>query len=358
MNNLELLKQELINQKNLIESKGGTVKVANINPSPSEITAGINGLGTPDFSASTATELDVAKGKTFYSQNSELKTGNMPTFYEQCENIFIYDHLNGVAVDPFNIVLPTGHEVIRPHLFDYNYNPITFTINEDVKVIGDYAFGHAENATFTNFNDLTMLEELGEGVFAYSSMRGIDFTRLPNSLTKIGSHAFYGTHYETPSFVFNSAIEEIGTYAFAQQSRIMANTLTFPEESALTELPGYMFQFVGFNCDFVVPSYIDTIPLGFNNNGGFKNIILHENVISLRNSCFGMVNTMPVSDCNLETVTFYAVTPPTFASGVFSTQAISKGFKIYVPDESVESYKAAKYFTTYASCVLPMSQKE
>lgn len=41
MTALEELKQELINQKNAIEDMGGTVIVANLYPSPAEITAGI-----------------------------------------------------------------------------------------------------------------------------------------------------------------------------------------------------------------------------------------------------------------------------------------------------------------------------
>lgn len=358
MNNIELLKQELINQKNLIESKGGVVNVANLNPSPTEITKGINTLGTPDFSASTATEIDVAKGKTFYSKNSELKTGTMPTFYEQCENIFIYDHINGQMADPFTLTLPTGLEVIRPHMFDYNYNPITFVINEDVKVIGDYAFANAENAYFPNFNDLPIVEEIGDGVFENSSLKGIDFTNLPKSITKIGSRAFFGTHYTKPSFIFNSNITEIGTYAFAQYNRILADTLVFPETMGITELPSYMFQFVGFNCDFVAPSYITQIPTNFNNNGGFNNIVLHENITHLRVNSFAMLNTFPISDCPLQTVTFLSTTPPSCGTSVFPIQAVQRGFKIYVPDESLESYKTTKNLTNYASFMLPMSQKE
>ena len=53
MTTLEELKQELINQKNEIEAKGGTVIVANTYPSPAEITAGIKTITASTNSGDT-----------------------------------------------------------------------------------------------------------------------------------------------------------------------------------------------------------------------------------------------------------------------------------------------------------------
>ena len=70
MESIDLLKQEILNQKKEIENKGGVVNVANLNPSPAEITAGIKTIEMPNFSSATATEDDVANGKTFYAGDS------------------------------------------------------------------------------------------------------------------------------------------------------------------------------------------------------------------------------------------------------------------------------------------------
>lgn len=75
MDSLEILKQELLSQKDEIVSKGGTVTVASVNPSPSEITAGIKTIIVPDLTGATATVEDVILGKTFYSGNGTIKTG-------------------------------------------------------------------------------------------------------------------------------------------------------------------------------------------------------------------------------------------------------------------------------------------
>ena len=83
MDNLELIKMELLSQKNAIENKGGTVVVKNVNPSPSEITEGIKTINIPNLSEATATESDVISGKTFYAGNNTLKFGSkeIPDFY-------------------------------------------------------------------------------------------------------------------------------------------------------------------------------------------------------------------------------------------------------------------------------------
>ena len=60
MTSLEELKQELINQKNEIEAKGGTVIVANTYPSPAEITAGIKTITASTNSGDTTVTITSA----------------------------------------------------------------------------------------------------------------------------------------------------------------------------------------------------------------------------------------------------------------------------------------------------------
>lgn len=76
MQSLEILKQELITQKDLLDSKGFPVNVKNINPSPSEITEAIQNIDI-DFTKSDAVESDVVLGKSFFSKDSSLKVGTL-----------------------------------------------------------------------------------------------------------------------------------------------------------------------------------------------------------------------------------------------------------------------------------------
>ena len=84
------LKKELIKQKSAIEKKNGTVLVANTNPSPSEITAGIENIPAIDFTLTNATEEDVRQGKTFYSGNATIKTGSALMNQEEFIALFAY----------------------------------------------------------------------------------------------------------------------------------------------------------------------------------------------------------------------------------------------------------------------------
>ena len=74
MSSLEIIKQELIKQKNMLENKGFTVSVSNINPSPTDISNAINNIDVR-FSETTATEYDVLKGKTFISKTQDSEIG-------------------------------------------------------------------------------------------------------------------------------------------------------------------------------------------------------------------------------------------------------------------------------------------
>lgn len=60
----------------------------------------------------------------------------------------------------------------------------------------------------------------------------------------------------------------------------------------------------------------------------------------------------------IQTVVCYAVTPPTLGNYPFrraSAQDINSTFKIYVPDDSVDAYKAKSGWSRWSSRILPIS---
>lgn len=56
----------------------------------------------------------------------------------------------------------------------------------------------------------------------------------------------------------------------------------------------------------------------------------------------------------LKTIVIKAVNPPSVTAASFSE--ISTSAKFYVPDESVDAYKAAQYWSSHASKIHPMSE--
>ena len=91
-----------------------------------------------------------------------------------------------------------------------------------------------------------------------------------------------------------------------------------------------------------------------------RNVVHDSNIINLYSNDEFLVVDDPENGkpgyFTLKTATFLKTTPPqTFPSTIFSSQALQNGLKIYVPDQSIEAYKAKQ--PAYANYIYPMSQK-
>ncbi len=148
---------------------------------------------------------------------------------------------------------------------------------------------------------LTGSVTISEGVTIIRSYRFSDCmitsVKLPESLTTIQDHAFYLCY--------------------------TLNTINFPE--SLTTIGSSAFE----SCE------------------SLTSVTLGSKITSIGLSAF--------ENCNKLEITIKATTPPTLSlngRGVF-TGVLS----IYVPDESVETYKTASGWTRWASIIKPISEK-
>ena len=190
MSGIEVIKNELINQKNIIESFGGSVLVKNQNPTPSEITEGMKTIPAVDFSVTTASEEDVLSGKTFYSGNSEMKIGKANIDVNTIHRIFMFNPKEQTSEDDIYYAFPEGQLGIRQYCFHQNYNKVHIRFNNEIKKMEDYCFYECVNFDFENFESLTSLTHLGMYCFAYGSARGINASQLPNGILSIGNGCF------------------------------------------------------------------------------------------------------------------------------------------------------------------------
>lgn len=358
MSSIETIKKELKTQKAKIQEKGGNVAVKNDYPSPAEISAGIESIETPNFSLATATESDVMAGKTFFSTSSELKTGTGLFQADLINHLFMYNTSEQATEDVVYYTCPQGLKTIRTYQFYYNYNPICFTFNSDLVNISDFAFQNAINMTFEGFNEMTSLKSIGQYAFNNTSGKNMNFASLPNSVTTIGGYSFLNVFNEEYSnYRFPDSVTSVGSCAFRQNTRRVANGLDL-SNYRLTSLSNYVFQSIAFNSDCVIPEGVKNVNSYFNYKGCFKNIYLPSTITKIDNYCFGADSADAVSNYFLKTVTFTKETPPTVGNNVFALQNIENGFKIYVPDNAIEAYKAVANLQNYINCIYPVSQKE
>ncbi len=357
MKSLNALKQELINQKETIESKSGFVNCAHEHPSPAEITEGIKTIPSTDLSAANATESDVALGKTFYAGNSELKTGTSLFDVEVLKKVFMYSR-NTVDTEAYYYTMPTGIKEIRRYLFSENDYTVYLRINPDVELIEDYAFYESRGIVVENFDELVNLKKVATFAFANARAVGINIGNLPNNIEILQTSCFQSCCNNTYDYRFPDNLNNLGIAVFKQEWRVYSGNLDLSNYNLLTSLPGSTFYFHSFNCDLVVPSQVTSIGSYFNYNGSFKNIEIHSGVNEILAYAFGAGVNDFLSNYHLQTVTIGAETPPKFGTEPFAPQHVLNGFKIYVPDNSVEEYKAVTELYRCVNCIYPMSQKD
>lgn len=227
-------------------------------------------------------------------------------------------------------------------------------------------------AEFINFSGITQL--INDAFYDCSSLAEIAF---PATLTSINKNAFNGCTLLTRVInLENTKVTSIGTYAFQYCSSLAEITLpatltsigygTFKESKISGEYTFESLTTIGA-CAFLgtyvskmrFPSLV-SLPDYVNYEGIFSycpNLILveiGENCTSIGSNSLGRFVGTSGNDI---TFIMRATTPPTLTDRIISTQwVIAKIGVIYVPDESLETYKTATNWSYYADIIKPLSE--
>ena len=216
------------------------------------------------------------------------------------------------------------------------------------------------NSSQANLGDKSVLKEI----------------TLPNTIKTIGNHTFNGySALETITIESGASGISVGANAFQGLSSLVNFNVDL---SAFVSLGQNAFMGIGVwdvvtftNLTTIyhqafressiskikLPS-IETMAESKNYDGifsGCRNLVLIDigaNCTSIGSSSFGRY--IGTSGKNL-TVVVRAATPPSLGGTLFST--INANFSaLYVPDESVDAYKAATNWSTYADIIKPLSE--
>lgn len=318
--------------------------------------------------------------------------------------------LNNIsALDLGNAKIKFADYVVSTSEYPFRYSTFvnkTIHIHPDVTDIPTYAFYAS-----TGFETVDFANVLSIGGQAFANIHSLKTIIFPSTLTSIGFAAF-DTCSGLTEVRFAAGITSIPAQAFYHCTSLATITLS----EGLTSIERYAFGYCSSlpgialpstltsiderafeNCiallEVIIPQNVTRlggnvfggctalrrveIPAGLNNWGGtvfnnctaLREVVLHEGLKTLGSQAFCRCTSLEeivlpstltrlgpqlFDSCSgLKTIVCTAVTPPTgsLASNTLSLEAI------YVPDESVDAYKAASAWKTYASVIKPLSSK-
>jgi hypothetical protein len=217
---------------------------------------------------------------------------------------------------------------------------VTELYPDDCAAITSLPGGTTDTACFGNY--VGTLEEL-----AY-------FTGLENLPSYFAFTNTVDGKNQEMKFIFPPNVQSIGSYLLHDRQHVRG-PLEFPE--GLTTLPDCTIQ----NCyrlhQIILPSTITTIS-GTNGGAIYRTGWSGYNYYPSEATSWGDAKQY----CGL-TIICKAVTPPTvgsknslFIHGSYNWESYMRArTAIYVPDESVDAYKAASWWSTYSTYIKPMS---
>lgn len=233
---------------------------------------------------------------------------------------------------------------------------ITTADVEKVTSIGTWFKGNTEITSFDEFEKFTGVTAIGDDSNSFNGSSFYQCTALvsiaiPKSVSFIGYYTFRGcASLKTIAFEDLSSIKTLRAGSFSETG--MEGVVYFPE---LESIEGQCFN--GTNITRVESlGKITTMPgvdygynqSSFDNCNQLTYVEIPETVTSIGGFFIGRAPAM-------KTLVLRATTPPTLSS-VALVGLTMANITIYVPDASIDTYKAATNWAKYAAQIKPLSE--
>ena len=248
---------------------------------------------------------------------------------------------------------------------DVHYNPYVEPI--ETRVVAKYNVEDTEYAIqllFSYYNYPFSAMEI-DGVEQPSVVTAYTFDTVGEHTVKyaltdptsIGESAFQGCSYLTSIYIPNS-VTSIGNYTFTDCTSLTSCTIG----SGVTSIGESAFNSCSYLTSIDIPSGVTSIGQGaFSNCSNLTSIDIPNSVTSIGSGAFSYCSLTSIDIPNsvtsidsgafsycrsLTSVTVNVTTPPTLGLNAFYD---TNDCPIYVPSESVETYKSTSGWSDYAS---------
>ena len=167
-----------------------------------------------------------------------------------------------------------------------------------------------------------------------TSLKSID---IPSSVTSLGWHCF-DCCYSLESIVIPSSVTDLGAFCFNNCKSL--ETIEIP--SSVTSLIRGCFSRCCKLKSIDIPSSVTKLgAFCFSNCSSLTSIDIPSSVVSIGDYCFEYCN-------NLTEIICRAYAPPT-VEGSNAFFAVNKSIPVYVPAQSIDSYKKANYWSKFTN---------
>lgn len=211
------------------------------------------------------------------------------------------------------------------------------------------------NKTIKSFNELRFFTGLttiaggGMATGAFYQCTALEEITIPRNVIEIKDYAFSdATSLRNVSFECAPVLQKVGKYGF--NNAPIEGVVYFPSLAVLDTASFNGSRFVEVNnlgniTEMKAGGYYGGV---FNNNTALEKIVIPASVVTMA--------AYTLYGCKaLRTIICQAVTPPTLAGGFMGGVQVAN-VTIYVPDTSIDAYKAAANWSTHAARIKGISE--